>query len=59
MVKVKRKRWMFLEDKDESIEKQFQQWSQEEIRFCYQERWKKEDPEYNKQVIEQRRKFED
>jgi len=34
------------EDKDECIETIFEQWSQEEIRFCYQEIWNKESQEY-------------
>ena len=43
------------EDKDECIETIFQQWSQEEIRFFYQEIWHKESQEYETQEAEQRR----
>lgn len=38
--------------KEESIETIFQQWSQEEIRFFYEEIWQKEDDDYAGQEVE-------
>ena len=35
------------------------QWSQEEIRFCYQETWQKESQEYEVQEAKKRRQFQD
>ena len=46
-------------DKYECIETIFQQWSQEEIRFFYQEIWQKKSQEYEVQEAEQSRQFED
>lgn len=37
----------------------FQQWSQEEIRFCYQEIWQKGDQEYELQQEDRSSQFED
>ena len=43
------------EDKYKCIETIFQQWSQEEIRFCFQEIWKNESHEYEVKEVNQRR----
>jgi len=47
------------QDEEENTKTNFQQWSQEEIIFCYQEIWQKEDQEYEVQEADRSSHFED